>query len=204
MKGIHIMKERDIIRDIISGMFVASTKDSACVVDTVLQVSSTKEPLISVCINKNNYTNEMVKKNKKFAISILDNNIDGEIIKTFGFNSSREVNKFENFDYQEIDEVKVLNDSLGYLFCELVDIIDTETHNIFIGRVKESKRFKEGIPMTYQYYQEHKDDLLKVKTENNKTAYVCTMCGYVYYGEYLPDDFICPICSYPKSAFVKK
>lgn len=197
-------KERDIIRDIVSGMFIASTIDSACIVDTVLQVSATSEPLISVCVNKNNYTNEMIKKHKKFVISILDNDVNGEIIKKFGFNSSRDIDKFENFEYDIINEIKVIKDSLGYLECELVDFIDTETHNIFIGRVKTSKRNKEGTPMTYQYYQEHKDELLKVESNLGKTAWVCTMCGYVYYGESLPDDFVCPICGYPKSAFVKK
>lgn len=197
-------KERDIIRDIVSGMFIASTIDSACIVDTVLQVSSTEQPLISVCVNKNNYTNEMIKKNKKFVISILDKDVDGEIIKTFGFNSSRDTNKFQDFEYDLIDGIKVIKDSLGYLECELVDIIDTDTHNIFIGKVKSSKRYKEGEPMSYQYYQTHKDELLKVKTQNNKTAWVCTMCGYVYYGDSLPDDFTCPICGYSKSAFIKK
>ena len=197
-------KERDIIRDIVSGMFIASTVDSACIVDTVLQVSSSEEPLISVCINKNNYTNEMIKKNKKFVISILDNDINGEIIKTFGFNSSRDINKFQDFEYDLVNEIKVIKDSLGYLECELVDIVDADTHNIFIGKVKSSKRYKEGTPMTYQYYGEHKDELLKVKTENNKTAWICTMCGYVYYGDEIPDDFKCPICGYPKSAFEKK
>lgn len=197
-------KEKDIIRDIVSGMFIASTNDSACIVDTVLQVSSDKEPLISVCINKNNYTNEMIKKNKKFAISILGNDINGEVIKTFGFNTSRDIDKFEDYDYLEIDGVKVLKDSLGYLYCQVVDIVDTNTHNIFIGKVVKSERFKNFEPMTYQYYREHKDELLKVKTSENKTAYVCTLCGYVYYGETLPDDFICPICGAGKDAFIKK
>ena len=196
--------EKDILRDIISGMFIASTKDSACVVDTVLQVSSSKEPLISVCINKNNYTNEMIKENKKFVISILDTNTNGDIIKTFGFNSSQDIDKFENFSYHEIDDIKVLDDTIGYMVCELVDIVDTDTHNIFIGKVISKKRNKVSTPMTYQYYQEHKDELLKVKTENNKTAWVCTMCGYVYYGESLPDDFICPICGYKKDVFERR
>ena len=196
--------KKDIIRDIVSGMFIASTNDSACIVDTVLQVSSDKEPLISVCINKNNYTNEMIKKNQKFAISILGTDTNGEVIKTFGFNTSRDINKFKDFDYLEIEGVKILKDSLGYLYCELVDTVDTNTHNIFIGKVVKSERFKNYTPMTYQYYQEHKDELLKVKTNEGKTAYVCTLCGYVYYGETLPDDFVCPICGAGKDAFERK
>jgi len=197
-------KERDIIRDIISGMFIASTNNSACVVDTVLQVSATKEPLISVCVNKNNYTNEMIKENKRFAISILGKNTNGEIIKTFGFNSSRDLDKFQNFEYLEIEGVKILKESLGYLYCELVDVVDCITHNIFIGKVVKSERFKMEEAMTYQYYIEHKDELIKVETENNKPAWVCTVCGYVYYGENIPDDFICPRCGLSKDVFERK
>ena len=197
-------KERDIIRDIISGMFIASTNNSACVVDTVLQVSATKEPLISVCVNKNNYTNEMIKENKRFAISILGKNTNGEIIKTFGFNSSRDLDKFQDFEYLEIEGVKILKESLGYLYCELVDVVDCITHNIFIGKVVKSERFKTEEAMTYQYYIEHKDELIKVETENNKPAWVCTVCGYVYYGENIPDDFICPRCGLSKDVFERK
>lgn len=198
------MKEKSLTRDILSGMFIVSTKGSACIVDTVLQVSSSKPPLISVSVNKNNYTNLMLKKNSKFAISILSKNVKGEVIKTFGFNSSKDIDKFKNFDYLEIDGIKVLKDTIGYMILEIVDIIDVETHNIFIGRVVEEVRFNNEEPMLYQDYQLHKDELLKVETENGKTAWVCTVCGYVYYGDTLPDDFVCPKCGVGKSAFEKK
>ena len=197
-------QDKKIIRDILSGMFVASTVGSACIVDTVLQVSSSEPALISVCINKNNYTNEMIKKNKKFAITILSTNVDGEIIKTFGFNSSRDIDKFLNFPYLEVDGIKVLKDTIGYIECEVVDIVDTKTHDIFIGKILKSERFNDFKPMSYQYYQEHKDEFLKVKTKEGKTAYVCTVCGYIYYGEELPKDFKCPMCGVGASAFLKK
>ena len=198
------MKERKITRDILSGVFVASTIDAACIVDTVLQVSSTEPALISVSVNKNNYTNEMIKKHQKFAISILSDKVDGEIIKTFGFNSSRNLDKFQNFAYLEVAKIKILKDSIGYMVCELVDVIDAETHDIFIGKIFETKRFNDEKPMSYQYYQEHKDEILKIKTETGKTAYVCTVCGYIYYGEELPSDFKCPVCGVGASAFIKK
>ena len=198
------MKERNLTRDILSGMFIVSTEGSACVVDTVLQVSSTMQPLISVSINKNNYTNQMLKKNKKFVISILSKKTSGDIIKTFGFNSSRDIDKFKDFDYLDIDGIKVLKDTIGYFVLDVVDVIDVETHDIFIGRVVESQRFNDEEPMLYQYYQENKEEILKVKTEKGKTAWVCTVCGYVYYGDTLPSDFVCPICGVSASAFEKK
>ena len=58
--------------------------------------------------------------------------------------------------------------------------------------------------MTYAYYQEHKDELTKTTTTQGKTAWVCTVCGYVYYGDEVPDDFICPLCGLGKAYFKKK
>ena len=83
-------------------------------------------------------------------------------------------------------------------------MIDCDTHTLFIGKVVNANTLKEDKEMSYNYYREHKDDLIKVKTENNKTAWVCTICGYVYYGEELPEDFKCPLCGVGKELFEKK
>ena len=197
-------KDKKIIRDILSGVFVAATTDSACIVDTVLQVSSTEPALISVTVNKNNYTNEMIKKNQKFAIAILSKEVDGNIIKTFGFNSSRDIDKYENFDYIEVEGIKILKNSIGYMVCQVIDTVDTKTHDIFIGKIIASERFNNEEPLSYLYYQEHKDDYLKVKTSEGKTAWICTVCGYIYYGDELPNDFKCPVCGVGASSFERK
>ena len=173
-------------------------------VDAVSQVSSGEFPLISVSVNKNNNTNELMQENNKFALSIFGMESDPEIIKTYGFNSMRNYNKFENSETEEIDNLKVIKDSVGYLICEKVDMIDCDTHTLFIGKVINANILKEDKEMSYNYYREHKDELIKVKTENNKTAWVCTICGYVYYGEELPEDFKCPLCGVGKDLFVKK
>lgn len=199
-----MIKNKKITRDISAGMYVLSTIDSGCMVDTVMQVSSGDPLLISVAVNKNNYTNEMIKKNKKFAISVLGMNVDPEIIKTFGFNSSRDIDKFEKFQYEEINDMKVIKNSIGYICCDLVDIIDADTHTIFIGKMTASDKFSDEKPMTYNYYQENKNDLMKIKTESGRTAFVCTVCGYIYYGETLPTDFKCPVCKVGADMFEKK
>ena len=195
---------KSLTRDILSGMFIVSTKDSACIVDTVLQVSSSSEPLISVSVNKNNYTNSMLKKNTKYGINILSKNVKGEVIKTFGFNSSRDIDKFENFDYIDEDGIKILKDTIGYMMLEKVQVIDAETHNIFIGKLIKEERFNDEESLLYQDYQQHKDEYLKIKTSDGKTAWVCTVCGYIYYGDTLPEDFVCPKCGVGASAFEKK
>ena len=105
-----MIKNKKITRNISAGMYVLSTMGAGCMVDTVMQVSSGDPTLISVAVNKNNYTNEMITKNKKFGISVLGMNTSGDLIKTFGFNSSRNINKFENVDTILVDEIEVIKD----------------------------------------------------------------------------------------------
>lgn len=199
------MKNIKITWKITQGMYVLTTENGGCIVDAVSQVSSGDNPLISVAVMKKNYTNELLKKNSKFAISILSKDVNPEIIKTFGFNSSRDINKFEKTEITKIEDINIINDSIGYMICEIVDSIDNDTHTLFIGKIIEADVFEEKEPMSYGYYQEHKEELLnKVTTEKGKTAWICTVCGYVYYGEELPDDFKCPICGVGKELFKLK
>ncbi len=198
------MKNINITRKISQGMYVLTTTEGGCIVDAVSQVSSGDNPLIAVSVMKKNYTNELLKKNNKFALSVLGKQVNPEIIKTFGLNSMRDINKFENVELIQKEGLNIISDSLGYMICEIVDSIENETHTLFIGRLVEADVFKEAEEMTYAYYQEHKDELLKVMTEKGKTAWVCTVCGYVYYGEEMPEDFKCPICGVDKSFFEKK
>lgn len=198
------MKNIKITWKITQGMYVLTTKDGGCVVDAVSQVSGGDNPLISVAVMKKNYTNELLKKNTKFAISILSKEVNPEIIKTFGFNSARDINKFEKVETKQVEGLEVIKDSIGYMICEIVDSIDNDTHTLFIGKLIEGDVFEEKEPMSYGYYQEHKEELLKTKTENGETAWICTVCGYVYYGEEVPEDFKCPICQVGKELFKKK
>lgn len=198
------MKNKNITWKITQGMYVLTTNNGGCMVDAVSQISGGDNPLISVAVMKSNYTNELMKKNTKFAISVLGKNVDGKIITTFGMNSMRDINKFEYVETTEIEGVKVINNSLGYMICEIVDSIENDTHTLFIGRLIEGDIFKEEETMSYGYYQEHKEELIKVTTEKNKTAWICTICGYVYYGDDVPNDYKCPVCGVDKTFFKRK
>lgn len=198
------MKNKKITRKITQGMYVLTTKNGGCMVDAVSQISAGDNPLISVAVMKDNYTNELLKENETFALSVLGRDVDANIIETFGMHSMRDYNKFEKVSTIEINDLKIIEDSLGYMICEIVDKIENDTHTLFIGRLIEADVLKEGEPMSYAYYQENKNDLIKVKTENGKTAWVCTVCGYVYYGETLPEDFKCPVCGVGASLFERK
>ena len=90
------MKNKKITHKISQGMYILTTVDGGCVVDAVSQVSAGEEPLIAVAVMKKNFTNELVKKHRKLAISVLGINVNMELVKIFGFNSMRDINKFEN------------------------------------------------------------------------------------------------------------
>ena len=118
----------DILRDITYGMYIVSTsydnKFVGCVVNTITQVTS-ENIILSVSINKNNYTNEILKKSKKIAISILSEETSKDTIVKFGYNTSKEINKFENIEYIEELELPIVNDNIcGYIIGNIINIID--------------------------------------------------------------------------------
>lgn len=197
------MKNKKITRKITQGVYVLTTIGGGCCVDAVSQVSAEEYPLIAVSVMKGNYTNSLLKKNKKFALSVLGKEANPKIIETFGMKSARDIDKFSEISTTEVLGVNVINDSLGYMICEVVDMIENGTHTLFIGRLVEADIYQDSEAMSYQYYQEHKNDLLKVTTEKGKTAFICTVCGYIYYGEEMPDDFKCPKCGVSKDLFEK-
>lgn len=198
------MKNNKITRKISQGVYVLTTIGGGCVVDAVSQVSAGDNPLIAIAVMKKNYTNELLHNNDIFALSVMGVSANMDIVKTFGMNSMRDINKFETIKTTDVEGVPVIDESLGYMVCEVVDKIENETHTLFIGRLVEADVYDDTEAMTYGYYQEHKDELLKVTTEAGKTAWVCTMCGYVYYGDEIPVDFKCPMCGVGKDFFELK
>lgn len=198
------MKNIKITEKITQGMYVLTTNGGGCIVDAVSQISAGDNPLIVVSVMKKNNTNKLLKENNKFALSVIGKKVDSNIIKTFGFNSMRDIDKFEKVETQEINGINIIKDSLGYMLCEIVDSIDNDTHTLFIGKLIEADIFSDSEAMSYQFYQEHKEELLKVTTTQGKTAWICTICGYVCYYDELPNDYKCPICGVPKELFNKK
>ncbi len=190
------------------GVYVISTWDNGrptgCTANSAMQITSSPAT-IAISINHDNYTNKCILESGKFAISILSEESDPGIIGNFGFQSGRDVNKFEKTEYQIADEMPVVNDACGYIVCKVIDKMETATHTVFLGEVTGAEVLKGGDAMTYAYY--HKvvkgkspkaaptyipEEEEAPKTELKK--FVCQVCGYVYEGESLPDDYKCPIC----------
>ena len=199
------MKNSKVTHKITQGMYVLTTVGGGCVVDAVARVGgSGDQALIAVSVAKTNHSHKLLAENDKFALSILGENADPELIQVFGFKCSKDCDKLAEAKTTTVEGVPVLEDSLGYMVLEKVDAIDTGTHTLYIGRLIEGDVLNDDRPMTYAYYQEHKNDLIKVETEKNKTAWVCTVCGYVYYGDEVPDDYRCPLCGLGKEYFKLK
>ena len=205
---------KDVLKKISYGVYVVSTlngeKSTGCIVNSIMQIT---QDTIALSVNHQNYTNECIKKYKKFAISILPQDIDDNIIPVFGFQSGREVDKFSSVEYKSIQGINVIKDSIGYLLCELIETVETSTHSVFLARILDCEMHENKTPMTYAYYHEVKKGkspktaptYLEEKTETAELAYRCKICGYIYKGDITkePDTYICPICKKPKSFFEK-
>lgn len=198
------MKNKKITRKITQGVYVLTTEGGGCIVDAVSKISAGENPLIAVSVMKKNYTHKLLEKNTQFALSVLGINTNGKIIETFGLNSTKDIDKFAEIEWENVNNSKIIKDSLGYMICEIVDKIENDTHTLFIGRLKEADVFKEEEAMSYNYYQEHKETLIKVTSEKGHTAWICSVCGYVYYGETLEENFKCPVCGVDKTYFQKQ
>ena len=181
------------------GLYVLTAKDDAkdngCIINTVMQVTS--NPLqVAIAVNKKNYTNEMIQKTRKFNLSILSEKADFEIYKHFGYQSGREVDKFASFTEAKRSPNGVLYITKGtnaYISAYVQQEVDLGTHSLFIAQLVASESLSDDKSATYDYYQ----NFVKPKPENvAKQGWRCKICGYIYEGENLPADYICPICKH--------
>ena len=202
------------------GLYVVGTKmdgkNAGCVVDAFIQSTSSPVPTVILCSIQANQTNAAIKQTGEFMISILGKDVDPFVIGNFGFQSGRDVDKWANVPYELVDGLPVLEKAVAYLRCKVTDYKELSTHTAFFCEVTEAVT-GEGEPLIYGDYQKNmKPKTLEVfkqykqtgKIPESRAKWVCSVCGYVYDGETpfedLPDDWKCPRCGAPKSAFVKQ
>lgn len=169
-------------------------KDNALIVNTVCQLTS--NPLkVAVTINKSNYSHNVIKKTGKMNVNCLSEDAPFEIFKKLGFSSGRDTNKFENLSAWRSDNgLYNLSEHVNSYFSLTVSqYIDVGTHGMFICIVDDAKVITNIPTMTYNYYQANVKPKPQVQT--NK-GFICKICSYVYEGDVLPEDFICPICKH--------
>ena len=210
----HIQKQKVIPMDISAlnniscGLFVLTAKDgdkqNGCIINTVMQVTAT--PLkISVTVAKNNFTTEMIKNTGEFAVSCIDESAKFSLFERFGFASGKDTDKFDGFDGYKKSEcgINYITESTNaYICAKVVETVDVGTHYMFVAEVTEAEKLSDNSSATYAYYHASIKPKPQVKP-SEKTRWVCKICGYIYEGEELPADYVCPLCNHPASDFEK-
>ena len=191
------------------GLFVLTAreaeKDNGCIINTAIQAASEPNQL-SICVNKTNYTHDMIERTGKFTVSVLSQNAQFELFKHFGFQSGRNTNKFETFKKCDrgINDIYYITEGTNaYISVKVIKTEDLGSHTMFIGEITDMEVLSNIPSVTYDYYQNNIKPENVGKTEDGQTIWRCRICGYEYVGEELPDDFICPLCKHPASDFEK-
>ncbi len=189
------------------GLFVLTArdggKDNGCIINTVTQVTDVTKR-IAIAVNKANYTHDMIKKTGVFNVSVLTTEVPFKVFQHFGFQSGRDTDKFADFQ----DTMRTANGLLclskyanAVISGKVVEEQDYDTHTLFVAEVTEAAVLSNVSSVTYQYYFDHIKPKPQPTTE--KKGYVCKICGYVYEGETLPEDFVCPLCKHGAEDFEK-
>lgn len=187
------------------GLYVVTSndgkKDNGLIVNTVSQVTDSPNR-IAVTINKANYSHHVIKQTGKMNLNCLTVDAPFKVFESFGFVSGRNVDKFAECTPLRSDNGLVFLPRYinSFMSLKVEQYLDLDTHGMFICSVTEARVLSDKATMTYAYYHEN----VKPKPEvEGKKGYVCKICGYVYEGEPLPDDFVCPLCKHGAADFEK-
>ena len=195
------------------GLFVLSGvnkgKHNGCIINTAAQVTSSPNR-ISIAVNKANLTHDIVMESGVFNVSVISEDANFRLFERFGFQSGRDVDKFEGmvgFAEAANGVYYVTKGTNAYISAKVESTVDLGTHTMFIAEVTDMEVLSEVPSATYNYYQENIKPKPQAKPvsekEKGKTVWRCTVCGYEYDGEEIPADFICPLCKHPVSDFEK-
>ena len=198
--------DANALRKISYGLFVLTAKDSdkdnGCIINTVMQITDIPYR-ISISVNKTNFTHDMIIKTGGFNISVLTESVPFGVFKQFGFHSGRDIDKFAGLEIDErsANGIRILSENANSVIsAKVIEKFDCGTHTLFMADVIEAFELTDEPSVTYQYYLDH----IKPKPQpqkDNKKGFVCKICGYVYEGNTLPDDFICPLCKHGVADF---
>ncbi len=193
------------------GLFVLTAregeKDNGCIINTAIQ-AAVEPNQMSVCVSKLNFTHNMIMRTGEFNLSVISQKADFDMFKHFGFQSGKDVNKFESFDKYKRGAngiVYITEGTNAYFSVKVNKTVDLGSHTMFIGEITDMEVLNDSLSATYEYYHNNiKPQPEPVeKTPKGQTVWRCKICGYEYVGEELPEDFICPLCKHPASDFEK-
>ena len=187
------------------GLYVVTSndgkRDNGLIVNAVTQLTDSPNR-IAVTINKANYSHHVIKQTGKMNLNCLSVDAPFSIFERFGFQSGRSVDKFADFTplYSDNGLAFLPRYINAFMSLKVESYVDLDTHGMFICTVTEARVLSDKETMSYTYY--HENVKPKPETEGKK-GYVCKICGYIYEGEPLPDDFICPLCKHGVADFEK-
>ena len=190
------------------GLYVVTaregSKDNGCITNTAAQVTATPNR-ISLTVNKANYTHDRIVRTGEFNVSILSEKANFDTFKHFGFQSGRDVDKFADYKAAKraANGIYYTTDGTNaWMSAKVVQSIDLGTHTMFIADVTDGEILTDDPSTTYSYYQSNIKPA-PAAPKSSKTTWVCKICGYVYEGEEIPADFICPLCKHGAADFEK-
>ena len=178
-----------------------SEKDNGCIVNTCLQVGA--DPTrIAISVQMGNLTREMIERTGVFNVSVLTEDVPFETIGHFGMQSGRDTDKFAGWQGPRgSNGLCYLPEYTNALLSgRVISTADYGTHTLFVAEVTEARILSEEPSVTYSYYFQHIKPKPQPQAEQKK-GFVCKICGYVYEGDTLPEDFICPLCKHGAEDF---
>lgn len=192
------------------GLFVLTAregeKDNGCIIN-VCQMVTDNPKQVMICVNKKNLTHDMILRTGRFNVSVLTQHAPFKVFEHFGFQSGHDTDKFAHCEVtlRADNGIRYLpRFANAYLSGVINHAVDLGTHTLFIANVDEAATLNSDPSLTYEYYQQHIKPQPVIPTEGDgKGKWVCQTCGYVYEGDEMPDDFICPWCKHGKSDFIK-
>lgn len=180
-----------------------NNKDNGCIINTAIQVASNPTQ-ICIAVNKGNLTHDMIVHTRTFNVSTITASADFELFKHFGMQSGRSTDKFADYPNAARSENGLLyltQNANMYLSAKVTMYLDLGSHTLFIGELTDAQILSDEDSCTYSYYQSNIKPRPAAAT--GKTTWTCSVCGYVYEGEELPEDYICPLCKHGKEDFIK-
>ncbi len=184
------------------GLYVLTVRDgdrdNGCIVNTVMQVTSTP-PVVAVVVNKQNYTCGLIRKTGALNINSLTESTPFEVFRHFGYQSGRDADKFADCSPERSGNGLVIlpEYARGFISLAVERELDLGTHIQFLCTPTEGKLLSGAETLSYSYYQKN----IKPRPQPKKKGFVCRICGYVYEGSTLPEDYICPLCKHGAADF---
>ncbi len=207
-KGEPPMVDNNAVFKLSYGLYVLTArengKDNGCIINTAGLLTDNPKR-IQIAVNKANYTHDIIARTELFNVSVLNQDAPFAIFQQFGFCSGRDTDKFASVSYQDRSENGlryIPENTNAVLSGKVIQSIDCGTHTLFIADLTEAKVLGNIPSMTYQYYFDHVKPQ-PVKAADSKPGWVCKICGYVYEGEELPADYVCPLCKHGPEDFEK-